>query len=109
MPRVIVEDHSGLIWRGSGIAILIDGIEREKLKPNVRADFAIGAGGHTIQARSPGTISRPVQFVARDRETLSFACFSEGLLKKSLSLKQTAHQRHQDRFERDRGLRVALS
>lgn len=109
MPRVIVEDHSDLIWRGRSIAILIDGVERERLKSNVRADLAIGAGRHTIQARSLGAISRPVQFVAHDRETLSFSCFSEGLLKKSLCLKQTSHQRHQDRFDKESGPQAAIS
>jgi hypothetical protein len=101
MPRIVVEDHSGLIWKGSNIDILVDGISRAKLKGNVRADFAINTGNHTIQARSIGGVSRPVNFVANDRESFTFSCVTEGILKKSLVIKQTAHQRHQDRFERD--------
>jgi hypothetical protein len=98
MPRIVVEDHSGLIWRGSAIAILIDGVERAKMSGNVRADFAIAVGKHTIQARSSGTISRPLTFSAADRETFEFACFSEGIVNKSLEMKQISHQRHQNRF-----------
>jgi hypothetical protein len=101
MPRIVVEDHSGLIWKGSNIDILVDGVARAKLKGNVRADFAVNAGSHTIQARSIGAISRPVHFTATERETVAFACLSEGIIKKSLVIKQTAHQRHQDRFERE--------
>jgi hypothetical protein len=98
MPRIVVEDHSGMIWKGANIDILVDGIERAKLKRNIRADFAIQAGSHTIQARSSGAISRPVHFAAADRESLTFSCISDGLLKKSLVIKQTSQQRHQNRF-----------
>jgi hypothetical protein len=101
MPRIIVEDHSGLIWRGSNIDILIDGVARARMTRNVKADFAVNAGKHTIQARSTGAVSRPVDFIAADRESFEFACFSEGLVKKSLVVKQVSHQRHQDRFERE--------
>lgn len=98
MARIVVEDHSGLIWRGSNIDILIDGIERATLKGNIRADFVVGVGRHTIQAQSNGARSRPLHFVVAERDTFSFACFSEGLLKKTLVLKQVSHKRHQDRF-----------
>jgi hypothetical protein len=98
MARIVVEDHSGLIWRGSNIEILIDGIERGKLKNTIRADFAVGAGKHTIQAQTSGSRSLPLHFVATERDTFNFACFSEGILKKTLVLKQISHKRHQDRF-----------
>lgn len=101
MPRIVVEDHSGLIWKGANIDILVDGVARAKLKGSVRADFAANAGSHIIQARSIGAISRPVQFTAAERKTISFACLSEGIIKKSLVIKQSTHHRHQDRFERD--------
>jgi hypothetical protein len=100
MPRIVVEDHSGMIWKGGNIEILVDGVERAKLKRNVRADFAVQPGSHTIQAQSIGTISRPVHFVAADRESLTFSCVAEGLLKKSLVIRQTSIQRSEDRFNR---------
>jgi hypothetical protein len=102
MPRIVVEDHSGMIWTGANIDILVDGVERAKLKRNVRADFAIPAGRHTIQARTVGAVSRPVNFTAADRESLTFSCVSDGILTKSLVLRQTAQQRHQDRFYREK-------
>lgn len=102
MPRIVVEDRSGVIWKGGNIDILVDGVERARLKRNIRADFAIQAGSHTLQARSVGSLSRPVHFIAGERETLTFSCVSEGVLKKSLVIKQTAQQRHQDRFDRER-------
>jgi hypothetical protein len=101
MPRIVVEDHSGLIWKGANIDILVDGIARAKLKGNVRADFSVNAGSHTIQARTIGAISRPVHFVANERASVTFSCLTEGILKKSLVMKQIAHQHHQDRFDRN--------
>jgi hypothetical protein len=98
MARVVVEDHSGLIWRGSNIDILIDGIVRGTLNRNIRADFAIGVGKHTIQARSNGSCSLPLNFIVTERDTFNFACYLEGLLNKALVLKQVSHKNHQDRF-----------
>jgi hypothetical protein len=98
MPRIVVEDHSELIWRGSTIDILIDGIERARLRRNVHADFVVGAGRHSIQARSNGALSRPLSFAALDRESISFDCLCAGLLKRALVVRQIASQRHRDRF-----------
>jgi hypothetical protein len=100
MPRVIVEDHSGLIWRGANIEILIDGVERAKIKRNLRADFTISAGRHTIQLRTIGALSKPHHFNVAERESLTYACASEGFLKKTLTVTLITHQRHQDRFQK---------
>jgi hypothetical protein len=100
MPRIVVEDHSALIWKGGNIEILVDGVERAKLKRNLPADFAVQTGSHTIQARSIGAISRRVHFVAADRETLTFSCVAVGIVKKSIVIKQTSNQRSEDRFNR---------
>jgi hypothetical protein len=98
MPRIVVEDHSGMIWRGNSIDILVNGVARARLKRDVPADFVVSAGKHTIQARSNGAFSRPLTFTVADRESLGFSCSSEGLLNKSLVIKQISNQHHQDRF-----------
>jgi hypothetical protein len=57
--------------------MLVDGIERAILKRNIRADFVVKVGKHTIQAQRRGARSLSLNFVAV-RDTFNFACFSEG-------------------------------
>jgi hypothetical protein len=52
MARIVVEDHSELIWRGRKIGTLNDGIERANPRGNARADFAVEPSNHTVQAQS---------------------------------------------------------
>lgn len=97
MPRIVVELHPSSAWPTSA-DILIDGISRARLKRNARADLAVDAGEHVIQARSFGAVSKPVHFSVAERESFAFACLSRGLVKKALMIEQVSRQRHKDRF-----------
>jgi hypothetical protein len=98
MPRIIVENRTGLNTLLGEVQLFLDGRELMKIGRKEHADFSVMPGGHTLQARLGSTASPSVEFRIEDRETLGFACEVSGIFKKQLSLWQSFHRPAADRF-----------
>jgi hypothetical protein len=99
MPRIVVDCQAGGRWPGQDVDILVDGRDRAKIGRNGRADIAIEAGSHVLQARVGRVMSQPLYFRLLDRETIGFDCIVSGAWTKRVTLAQTYLRLSDERFK----------
>lgn len=97
MPRIVVESRSSG-WPGPAVEILVDGQERAKIGKSERADVAVDAGSHVLQARVGRTASQPLYFRIQERETVGFDCVVSGAWRKQVTLIQSYRRQSDERF-----------
>ena len=104
MPRIVVECRSNPGWLSQEIDLLVDGRERAKIgRDGSRAEVAVEAGGHVLQARVGRVTSQPLHFRIQERETIGFDCVVAGAWRKQVTLAQSYRRASDERFKpRDR-------
>jgi hypothetical protein len=103
MPRIVVGCQSDAGWLGQDVDVLLDGRVRARVGRNTRADVAVGAGSHVLQARVGRVISTPLPFRIEERETVGFDCIVSGSWRKSVALTQAYRRQSDERFKSQPG------